>query len=128
MDRVIGAAATAIGTLSARISAADGFTNAATSSIAWGRPGHCTAHERVSSAASHAGLLACIAAVTAASPSERKDSAVTRADTEAGESSGAPVHAGIAASTATVASGFCNAHVRATAVPMETPPTTMGPS
>ncbi|CPR12416.1 hypothetical protein BN971_03715 [Mycobacterium bohemicum DSM 44277] len=82
----------------------------------------------MSSSASHAGLEACIWAVVAARPSARSRSAEYRAASAAGAASGAPAHAGRAARTATVRPGWASAHAVATAAPIETPPTAIGPS
>jgi hypothetical protein len=94
--------------------------------MASGKDGHCPTQDLVSSAASHGGLEARIAAVAAASPSRRSTCAEWRAACAAGAVSGAPVHAGSAASTATTCPGLAIAHEVATAAPMETPPTAIG--
>ena len=69
--------------------------------MASGNDGHCPTHDLVSSSASHGGLEARIADVAATSPSRRSTCAEWRAACAAGAVSGAPVHAGSAASTAT---------------------------
>ncbi len=123
-----GAAATPIGACSRRRSAAPGATNPAASSKAAGRSGHWRCQDRASSSASQGGLEARIAAVVADSPARRSSAAVYRAETAPGASSGAPVHGGRAASTATTSPGWSSAHPAATAAPSDTPPTTIGPS
>ena len=100
-----------------------GATNRAASSIASGRVGHWSSHERVSSSASHLGLDACICAVVDTRPSRRRRSAECRAANAAGAASGSPVQAGSAASTAAAPPGWASAHSSATAAPIETPPT-----
>jgi hypothetical protein len=91
--------------------------------MASGKDGHCPTHDLVSSSASHGGLEARIAEVAATSPSRRSRCAEWSAACAAGAVSGAPVHAGSAASTATTWPGRDSAHAVATAAPMETPPT-----
>ena len=94
--------------------------------MASGRAGHCAAHDRVSSSASHAGLDACIAVVVGVNPSRRSSAADARAAWAAGAVWGSPVHAGSAASTATTFCGCDRAHAAATAAPIDTPPTAIG--
>ena len=96
--------------------------------MASGSCGHWARHDRVSSSASHGGLDARICAVVAARPSARSWDAEYRAARAAGADPGAPAQAGSAASTATVCPGCASAHAAATAAPIETPPTAIGPS
>ena len=95
--------------------------------MASGSAGHWPTHDRVSSSASHAGLEARIAAIADASPSRRNSCAEYRAASAAGALAGEPVHAGSAASTATACDGWASAHDVATAAPIDTPPTAIGP-
>ncbi|CAM4147267.1 hypothetical protein MYSE111917_13080 [Mycobacterium senriense] len=95
--------------------------------MASGRWGHWAPHDRVSSSASQVGLDARIWVVVAASPSARNCDAEYRAASAAGAAPGAPAQAGSAASTAIVRSGWASAQAAATAAPIETPPTAIGP-
>ena len=85
------------------------------------------ASDRASSSASQAQLDAGRCAVVACRPSSRSCRAECCAATAAVAPSGAPVQAGSAASTATVRSGCRNAQATATAAPIDTPPTAIGP-
>jgi len=69
-----------------------------------------------------------VSLVAAARPSARSRDAEYRAARAAGAVPGAPAQAGSAARTAIARSGWASAHAAATAAPIETPPTPIGPS
>ena len=123
------AAATPIGTVSLSSSAQVGATYRDAASMASGSDGHWPTQDRVSSSASHGGLDARICAVADTSPSLRSTSAEYWAASAAGAVSGEPVHGGQGGQHRDGARpGGPAPNDAATAAPMDTPPTAIGPS